>query len=99
MASQMKLFPEPAATLSPPVKPHPHVVMGEDGLAYVEGTRVPVARIFRWHKRGVPIATLIARYPVLGPAAVLSALAFGYDNEALVARDIAYLEQALAGGR
>lgn len=69
------------------VKVHPHVEL-RDGSPMVEGSRVPVRRLWHFHKRGVPIATLIARYPALGPARVLSALSFAYDNEALVEWDL-----------
>ena len=76
MGAQQDLFSQapPAVRVS-----HPHVIF-EGGVAFVEGSRVPVRRIWEWHQRGVPIATLVKRYPQLGPARVLSALAFAYDN-------------------
>lgn len=82
----MDLFPKSKAL--PRQTEHPHVVL-EDDVAYVKGTCVPVRRIWFFHRRGTPIATLIARYPNLGPAAVLSALAFAYDHQPLIEADMA----------
>ncbi len=68
-----------------PVIVYPHVTFDENDLPVIAGTRVPVHRLFWWHKvKHIAVDTLIKRYPVCGPAAVLSALAFAYDNEALV---------------
>jgi uncharacterized protein (DUF433 family) len=61
----------------------------------VRGTRVPVRRLWSWHRRGTTIETLLKRYPQLGPAKVLDALAFAYDNEALVEADLARENEAL----
>jgi uncharacterized protein (DUF433 family) len=76
----------------PPVKvPHPHVEARDDLLAgspVVRGTRVPVRRLWSWHRRGITVETLLKRYPKLGPARVLDALAFAYDNQALVEADL-----------
>jgi uncharacterized protein (DUF433 family) len=81
MGKQMNLFPAPAPRIEPTGRPHVQLV---DGVPYIEGSRVPVRRLWDFHQRGTPIATLIARYPTLGPARVLSALSFAYDNRALV---------------
>jgi len=54
----------------------------------VRGSRVPVRRLWAWHKRGTTIETLLKRYPQLGPARVLDALAFAYDNRDLVEADL-----------
>ena len=63
----------------------------------VAGTRVPVRRLFAWHRQGTTVETLLKRYPQLGPARVLDALAFAYDNLDLVMQDLdrerALLEQ------
>jgi uncharacterized protein (DUF433 family) len=72
--------------------PHPHVrcdvhVLG--GSPHVEGTRVPVRRLWAWHRGGASVDTLLKRYPTLGPAKVLDALAFAYDNRELVDADLA----------
>lgn len=77
--------------------PHPHVrcdaqVLG--GSPHVVGSRVPVRRLWAWHKGGASVETLLKRYPNLGPARVLDALAFAYDNPDLIDADIAR-EQAL----
>jgi uncharacterized protein (DUF433 family) len=84
----------------PPVKvPHPHVEVRDDvlgGSPVVRGTRVPVRRLWSWHRGGVKVETLLKRYPQLGPARVLSALAFAYDNVDLLEADLAR-ERALLG--
>jgi uncharacterized protein (DUF433 family) len=67
-----------------------------NGSPCVRGTRVPVRRLWSWHRRGTTIETLLKRYPQLGPAKVLDALAFAYDNEALVEADLARENDALA---
>jgi uncharacterized protein (DUF433 family) len=79
--------------------PHPHVtvdplVMG--GSPLVRGTRVPVRRLWAWHQRGLPVATIVARYSMLGPARVLDALSFAYDNKDLIEADLAR-ERGLLG--
>lgn len=76
----------------PPVRVHhPHIVVRPDVLAgspIVEGTRVPVRRIWLWHRKGVTVATLCKRYAALSPAQILSALSFAYDNEELIEADL-----------
>ena len=52
-------------------------------------------RLWSWHRRGTTIETLLKRYPQLGPAKVLDALAFAYDNEELVEADLARENAAL----
>ncbi len=61
----------------------------------MKGTRVPVRRLWSWHRRGTTIETLLKRYPQLGPAKILDALAFAYDNEELVEADLALENEAL----
>jgi uncharacterized protein (DUF433 family) len=60
----------------------------------VEGSRVPVRRLWAWHRGGTSIETLVKRYPNLGPARILDALAFAYDNPDLIEADLAR-EQAM----
>ena len=78
----------------PPVKvSHPHVEVRGDqfgGSPIVRGSRVPVRRLWAWFRGGVTVETLLKRYPSLGPARVLDALAFAYDNADLVEADLAY---------
>ena len=77
--------------------PHPHVRCDIHVLAgspHVIGSRVPVRRLWAWHRGGASVETLLKRYPNLGAAKVLDALAFAYDNQALVDADLAR-EQAL----
>lgn len=42
-------------------------------------------RLWAWHIKGINVETLVKRYPTLGPAKVLDALAFAYDNQELMA--------------
>lgn len=84
--------------LPPVLVAHPHVDVAADvmdGSPFVRGTRVPVRRLWSWHRRGTTIETLLKRYPQLGPARVLDALAFAYDNQALMEADLARERQAL----
>lgn len=67
---------------------HPHVVSDPDGSPIVAGSRVPVRRLFSWHRQGTPVETILRRYPQLGAARVLDALAFAYDNLELVTADL-----------
>ena len=87
-------------TKLPPVRvPHPHVEVRDDLLAgspCVRGSKVPVRRLWSWHRRGVTVETLLKRYPQLGPARVLDALAFAYDNPDVVEADLSR-EEALMG--
>ena len=77
--------------------PHPHVRCDGSVLAgspHVVGSRVPVRRLWIWHRGGAAVETLVKRYPNLGAARIFDALAFAYDNMDLVEADIAR-EQAL----
>lgn len=72
--------------------PHPHVrvdgaVLG--GSPHVAGSRVPVRRLWAWHRGGASVETLVRRYPNLGPARILDALSFAYDNQDLIEADLA----------
>jgi uncharacterized protein (DUF433 family) len=78
--------------------PHPHVrvdanVLG--GSPYVVGSRVPVRRLWAFYRKGVTLDTLLRRFPRLGPAKILDALAFAYDNEEVILADIQREEQLL----
>jgi len=84
---------------------HPHVktdpaVLG--GSPFVAGSRVPVRRLWSWHRGGASVETLIKRYPNLGPAKVLDALAFAFDNTTLIEDDLAQesmrIQKESAGG-
>jgi uncharacterized protein (DUF433 family) len=81
----------------PPVRvPHPHVAIDPDGSPIVEGTRVPVRRLFGWHRQGTTVETLLRRYPQLGPARIFDALAFAYDNLELMTADLLREREVLA---
>jgi len=63
--------------------PHPHVVVDaavNDSAPMIEGSRVPVHRLFARHRQGTTVETLLRHYPQIGPAKVFDALAFAYDN-------------------
>lgn len=66
------------------------------GSPFVVGTRIPVRRLWAWHRSGITVDTLLRRYPQLGPARVLSALAFAYDNTELIEEDLAREKELLA---
>ena len=68
--------------------PHPHVIIDDDGSPLVAGSRVPVRRLFAWHRQGTTVETLLRRYPQLGPSRILDALSFAYDNLELVTQDL-----------
>lgn len=76
----------------PPVRVHhPRVEVRDDllgGSPVVRGSRVPVRRIWAWHRKGVTVETLVKRYAALGWPGVLGALSFAYDNEDVVEADI-----------
>ena len=76
--------------------PHPHVLLDPDGSPTVEGSRVPVRRLFSWHRQGTTVETLLRRYPQLGPARILDALAFAYDNLELITADLIREREALS---
>lgn len=72
--------------------PHPHVrvdrtVLG--GSPYVDGSRVPVRRLWAFYRNGAGVDTLIRRYPKLGAAKIFDALAFAWDNQEVIEADIA----------
>lgn len=74
---------------------HPHVLEADDGRPMVFGSNVPVHRLFAWHRQGTSVETLIKRYPRLGIAAVLDALAFAYDNPNVMAYELEAERQQL----
>jgi uncharacterized protein (DUF433 family) len=79
--------------------PHPHVIVDPsvaEGSPVIEGTRVPVRRLFSWHRQGTTVETLLRRYPQLGPARIFDALAFAYDNLDLVTADLVREREALS---
>jgi uncharacterized protein (DUF433 family) len=78
--------------------PHPHVRVDANilgGSPYVVGSRVPVRRLWSFYRKGVPLDTLLKRFPRLGPAKIFDALAFAYDNEEVILADIQREEQLL----
>jgi uncharacterized protein (DUF433 family) len=85
-------------TLPVVLVPHPHVrvdlnVLG--GSPYVAGSRVPVRRLFAFFRDGASVERIFKRYPQLGPAKVLDALAFALDNPEVMDADIAREQEIL----
>lgn len=79
--------------------PHPHVrvdrtILG--GSPFVVGSRVPVRRLWGFYKNGATVEVLIKRYPRLGPAKILDALAFAFDNREVIEQDLEHEQQLLA---
>jgi uncharacterized protein (DUF433 family) len=71
--------------------PHPHVRVDANTLSgspHVAGSKVPVRRLWAWHRGGTSVETLMRRYPNLGPAKILDALAFAYDNAEVIQADL-----------
>jgi uncharacterized protein (DUF433 family) len=67
---------------------HPHVILDPRGSPMVEGSRVPVRRLYAWHREKIGIATMLKRYPQIGPARLFDALSFAYDNLDLIHADM-----------
>ena len=65
------------------------------GSPYVVGTRVPVRRLWSFYRSGASVDTLLKRYPNLDAGKVFDALAFAFDNQAVVEADIAREEQLI----
>lgn len=79
--------------------PHPHVrcdIRILSGSPHVEGSRVPVRRLWLWYRGGASVETLVKRYPQLGPGKVLDALAFAYDNLDVIEADVEREQKLLA---
>lgn len=78
--------------------PHPHVRVDEHvlgGSPHVLGSRVPVRRLWAFYRAGAPVERILKRYPQLGPAKVLDALAFALDNVEVIEADLAHEEEIL----
>ena len=58
------------------------------GSPYVEGSRVPVRRLWAFYRNGTKVETLLRRYPQLGPARIFDALAFAFDNPEVMEADL-----------
>ena len=59
------------STLPPVRLHHPWVAVDEGilgGSPVVQGTKVPVRRIWFWHRRGVSVETLVKRWEMLPQA-------------------------------
>ena len=81
--------------------PHPHVRVSRDvlnGSPYIMGSRVRVRELYAYFKDGKTIEHIRMRYPQLGPASVLDALAFALDNEDVIKADLAREEETVRGG-
>jgi uncharacterized protein (DUF433 family) len=60
---------------------YPHIVSRE-GVPFVvaSGLRVSVRHLLNLHERGDSFVSIFKQYPKLGPAKILTALAFAYDH-------------------
>ena len=70
---------------------HPHVIIDANvlnGSPHIAGSEVPVRRLWAWHVAGTSVETLIRRYPHIGPAKIMDALAFAYDNQDTINADL-----------
>ncbi len=79
--------------------PHPHVECDATkfgGSPHIAGSGVLVRRLWAWHRGGTSVRTLLRRYPKLGPAKILDALAFAWDNQDLVEHDLACEQRLIA---
>ena len=86
-------------TLPTVLIPHPHVRVDQNvlgGSPYVAGSRVPVRRLWAFFRDGASIERILKRYPQLGPAKVLDALAFALDNPEVLEADVAREQEILA---
>lgn len=71
--------------------PHPHVRIDRNvlgGSPFVIGSRVPVRRLWGFYRAGATVEVLIRRYPRLGAGKILDALAFAFDNQEVIERDL-----------
>ena len=59
------------------------------GRSIIEGTRVPVWSIIKWHKLGVSIEEIIREFPQLAPSQIHDAFSYYYDNQKEIEKDIA----------
>jgi uncharacterized protein (DUF433 family) len=79
--------------------PHPHVRVDQNvlgGSPYVAGSRVPVRRLYAFFRDGASVERILKRYPQLGPAKVLDALAFALDNPEVMDADVGREQEILA---
>jgi uncharacterized protein (DUF433 family) len=86
-------------TLPVVLVPHPHVRVDQNvlgGSPYVAGSRVPVRRLWVFFRDGASVERILKRYPQLGPAKVLDALAFALDNPEVLEADVAREQDILA---
>ncbi len=86
-------------TLPVVLVPHPHVRVEQSvlgGSPYVVGSRVPVRRLFSFFESGASVERILKRYPQLGAAKVLDALAFALDNPEVIEADARREHEILA---
>lgn len=58
------------------------------GSPFVVGSRVPVRRLWSFYRNGASVEVLIKRYPRLGAGKIFDALAFAFDNQEVIERDV-----------
>ncbi len=73
-------------------KVHPYITRKKGvcgGRSIIEGTRIPVRSIIRWHKLGMSIEDIMREFPHLIPSQVHDAFSYYYDNQKEIEGDIA----------
>lgn len=79
--------------------PHPHVRVDQQtlgGSPHVADSRVPVRRLWAFYRGGASVEKILRRYPQLGAAKILDALAFALDNPEVIEADIQREEAILS---
>ena len=68
------------------------------GRSIIEGTRIPVWSLIKWHKVGMSIEDIMREFPQLIPSQIHDAFSYYYDNQKEIEGDIAGNEdEALIG--
>jgi uncharacterized protein (DUF433 family) len=64
---------------------YPHIARDSKisgGQPIIEGTRIPVATLIRFHQLGMEFDELLAQYPSVTPGALHAAFAYYFDHKA-----------------
>ena len=73
---------------------YPHIDVRENGRAYIQGTGLKVRMLIEEHLAGVDIEQLQREYPQLSLSEIHCALAYYYDHQADIDREIGELDRA-----
>jgi uncharacterized protein (DUF433 family) len=83
-AVQISLVPQPTTE-------HPHITCAPDvcgGRPVVQGTRIPVKVLVRYHQMGYTATEILSGHAGLTPAQLYDALSYYYDHQAEIEADI-----------